>query len=122
MDPASRTTRCGERSEITDPWSVSSGRVCFSLERSYLHSQSRVLDGNRLMSTEEQADESKHEPEIALASLYSFPSIPLKVNALLADGILANHSPGDCINATSSYGTSHLTEPQFSRRRTSKRL
>jgi hypothetical protein len=33
----------------------------FSLKRRDLHSQRCVLDGNRLMSAEEQADESKHE-------------------------------------------------------------
>jgi hypothetical protein len=35
----------------------------FSLKRRDLHSQRCVLDGNRLMSAEEQADESKHEQQ-----------------------------------------------------------
>jgi hypothetical protein len=37
------------------------GALPFSLKRCDLHSQRCVLDGNRLMSAEEQADESKHE-------------------------------------------------------------
>jgi hypothetical protein len=35
--------------------------LSLSLKRRDLHSQRCVLDGNRLMSGEEQAEESKHE-------------------------------------------------------------
>jgi hypothetical protein len=51
----------------------------FSSKRRDLHSQRYVLDGNGLMSAEEQADESKHEQPKALACLRFFPSIPLPV-------------------------------------------
>ena len=67
LDIKQRMSPVGAQVAESDPKYSVQGRqqraLPFSLKRRDLHSQRRVLDGNRLMSVEEQADESKHEQQ-----------------------------------------------------------
>jgi hypothetical protein len=85
------------------------GALPFSLKRSYLHSQCCVLDDNRLMSAEEQTDESKREQKKDWHISDCFHPSPLRVNRLRADTILANHRASCSSRSTSSPRTT--TEP-----------